>query len=116
MKEEIITYHDWRTGEKKSYRIDRVTKFKTSLICPFDNTPIIKIEENSSLYDSILCPNCREDYTLTEKQEEINQQARENLLRHVRRLSQLTKERKDLEARVNHAKNIGLIKSSKKQN
>jgi hypothetical protein len=114
VKEEIIDYRDWRTGEKKKYKIDRITIIKTNLICPFDNTPLMEIEENSLSYDYISCPNCKEDYSITKNQEEINKQARENILRQVRRLPQLTRERKDLEARIKHAKNVGILKSSKR--
>jgi hypothetical protein len=107
---EIIKYKHWKTGEEEqcdlSHYID--VAYKTNLICPFDNTPIIERSYYHNEHDTF-CPNCGNSYPRTINQKEINQQAKDSILRNKKDLNELEEKKADLESRIKHAEEVGLI-------
>ncbi|MFW6283064.1 MAG: hypothetical protein ACOC1P_03360 [Minisyncoccales bacterium] len=104
MDEEVIKYRDWETGEEIERRLSNShpAEHKTDLICPFDNSPIIR------WYDEIdkgyKCPNCNIDYSgINNIQEEVDERARDYFSRVKNRLKSIEEERRNLEKRLNHA-------------
>jgi hypothetical protein len=111
---EIIKYKDWKTGEEKEYKLNQHSseiETKTNLICPFDNTPILERSYYHNEYDAF-CLNCRNPYSRTRSQEEINEQAKNYFLRNKKNLKELEVVKADLEARIKHAEEVGLISSN----
>ena len=113
MEEEIIKYKDWKTGEEREYnpRHSSCIISKINLICPFDNTPILERSYYHNEHD-VFCPNCGNSYPRTRDQEEINQQAKDSILRNRKDLKELEETKADLEARIKHAEEVGLIPSN----
>jgi len=110
MEPEIIHYTDWQTGEKQEYSlgnhgwsVENISKRK----CPFDYTPLIFAYDDRS--ERLFCPNCGEDYSKNSTQKEIDEQARNHLLDHKKDLEELEETRADLEARIKHAEEVGLL-------
>lgn len=118
-----IDYIHWKTGKKKKYLLNNCTyniEEKTNFICPFDKTPLVvaRGHENDK---TIFCPNCHEEYDcynyLNRTQEVTNkeavgnvQQYKKDLIRNEKQQIKLKKKKEDLEARIKHAKEIGLLK------
>lgn len=108
---EIIKYKDWKTGEEKGMDISKYAGDgidKTDLICPFDDTPILERSYYHNEHD-LFCPNCRAYYPRTRDQKEINESAKDDALRNKKELIELKKKTTDLEARIKHAEEVGLI-------
>jgi uncharacterized Zn finger protein (UPF0148 family) len=109
LKERIVHFKHWQTGEEceynPSYSMDHIRK--TNLICPFDSTPIFRRDYYHNEHD-IFCPNCHEYYSRN-TQEEINKQAKDDVLRNKKTLKELEERKADLEARIKHAEEVGLI-------
>ena len=111
---EIIHYQDWKTGEEKEYDSTSSSDIirKTNLVCPFDNTPILDRIYYHNEHD-FFCPNCREHYSETNNQEEINHHAIKDALKCKDQLAGLEKTRADLEAQVRQAEKMGLLSREK---
>ena len=109
MESKIIQYKDWKTGEEMEHllRDSYPNETITNLICPFDQTPIISAYNDYEQWR--FCPNCGELYSRKISQEKINEQAKEHLLRDKKDLQELEQTKADLEARIKHAEEIGLI-------
>jgi DNA-directed RNA polymerase subunit M/transcription elongation factor TFIIS len=111
MDKEKIDYNDWKTGEKRQYILNDYTsdiEHKTKLFCPFDNTPLIFAYDERD--KTLSCPNCGEQYhPHSRSQEEINNQSKAYALRKKNYLKEIEEKRADLEARVKHAEEVGLI-------
>jgi hypothetical protein len=102
-----IKYKDWKTGEEKEYRSsDSITL--AGLICPFDGNEIIDRNYYHNEHDTF-CPSCRMDYSRHSSQAEIDQEAKENLIRLVKEKEKLIEREKALEERINHARSVGLL-------
>lgn len=108
MAQEGIHYIDWKTGEEEIYHPPfSILIHKTNLICPFDNTPILDGNSYHNEHD-FFCPNCWAHYP-TINQEGINDHARKKLRKCEDELNELKDRESDLEARIKHAKDVGLI-------
>ncbi len=109
MESKIIKYKYWKTGEEMEHllRDSYPHETITNLICPFDQTPLISAYNDYAQWK--FCPNCGEIYSRNVSQEKINEQAKEHLLRDKKDLQELEQTRADLEARIKHAEEVGLI-------
>lgn len=110
MESKIIRYKDWKTGEEMehSLRDSYPTQERIiNLICPFDQTPIISAYNDYEHWR--FCPNCGELYSRNASQEEIKEQAKEHISRDKKDLQELEQTKADLEARIKHAEEVGLI-------
>lgn len=110
---ETIKFKDWQTGEEKEYNPAHSTDHinQTKLICPFDNTPLFRRDYYHNEHD-IFCPNCNEFY-IQNSQEEINKQAKDIALNNKEKLEKLESTKANLEARIKHAKEVGLLPPNK---
>jgi uncharacterized Zn finger protein (UPF0148 family) len=106
----IIKYKKWDTGEEKEYNpsCSLDTLNQTNLICPFDNTPLFDRSYYHNEHD-LFCPNCGGVYPPKSNQKEIKNQSREDALRNKKQLQELEEKKADLEARIKHAEEVGLI-------
>ena len=107
---EKITYKHWETGEEftEELRNSHPAEHKTDLVCPFDDSPIIRwYNEMDKGYK---CPNCGIDYNIEFKtQDEINKGAKEYFQRVEKKVDKLEKEKNELEKMLNHAAEKGII-------
>jgi uncharacterized Zn finger protein (UPF0148 family) len=110
MGQGIIKYKHWKTGEEEQWDLSHYAgvAHKTNLICPFDDTPILDREHYHNEHD-VFCPNCGNSYSRNSTQEEINEQAKENVLRNKKTLKELEERKADLESKIKHAEEVGLI-------
>ena len=112
--EEQIIYPDWKTGKdviKNLGLVGEVTITKTPLICPFDETPILK--SSAHAWESYECPNCKTVYkTDTHTQKEVDVYARNHFTKLLPELQRLDEGRQNLVARIQQATEKGLIAQS----
>jgi hypothetical protein len=111
MEEEFLKYKSWKTGEEYEYKLNLSWAHErvTQLVCPFDKTPLLFCYDDMDKWTE--CVNCGEHYLLG-SQQEIDEQARNNALERKRELDKLEKRKADLEARIKHAEEGGLLLSS----
>ena len=102
-----IKHKDWKTGEEREYHSSDPIN-ETGLICPFDNVQILDRSYYHNEHD-VFCPGCGANYLRNSTQEEINEQAKESILKRKKDLIRLEKTKEDLEARIKHAEEMGLI-------
>ncbi|MBC8435176.1 hypothetical protein H8D91_01600 [archaeon] len=112
--EEQIIYPDWKTGKdviKNIGLVGEVTITKTPLICPFDETPILK--SSAHAWESYECPNCKTVYkTDTHTQKEVDVYARNHFPKLLSKLKRLDEGRQNLVAKIQQATEKGLIELS----
>jgi hypothetical protein len=116
MEQEKIKYKDWRTGEEKVHITSDIT-YRTGLICPFDNIEILDRNFYHNEHDTY-CPGCRMSYSSKYiSQEKVNLEAIQNAQRYKKEiltteknLKELEEKKADLEARIKHAEEVGLIR------
>ncbi len=111
MKKETIKYKHWKTGEKieKELSFSHPSENKTDLFCPFDNTPIIRYHDGHG-GKGYECPNCGIEYgILSGTQENVDNFAKQYFEQIKNDLENLEKEKKNLETKLNHARNKGII-------
>jgi len=104
MNQEEIEYVFWKTGEKikKKLNDSHPAEEKTNLICPFDETPIIRWY--NEIDQGYKCPNCGTNYSgIRNRQEDVNKYAEKHFNQLQEKLIELEKDKKDLEKKVNHA-------------
>src|SRR6056297_483782 len=111
MSKEEIEYVSWKTGEiiKRKLSNSYPAEYKTTLICPFDNTPIIRW--HNEIDQGYKCPNCGTDYSgIRNLQEDVNKYAEKHFDQLQEKLIELEEEKKNLEAMLNHAIKKEIIK------
>jgi hypothetical protein len=124
MKREI-SFTDFITGEKKKYLLSNKQPFKetlTDLICPLDDTALVISDYNpedglSPHFIRLYCPNCQEMYSSSATEEDIKKvtqkdvinAAREYLIEHKKKLSDLEQEEYLLKLKIALSYRIPII-------
>ncbi len=112
MEDEILKYKDWETGEEKEYTIKFGKGSLSHLICPFDKTPLIHTYDDWS--NDVRCINCGEEFHVNGglTQENLNEKYKWKMEKHQETLRELEEKKADLEARLKHAREVGLLLQS----
>jgi hypothetical protein len=105
MEKDSVTYSDWKTGKKIIYKLNDSypSENKSGLICPFDNTEIIRWHDHMS--KGYECLNCGLDYSSMKanNQEEVNRVAKEHFQNLEKKLEKLKQEQEEINLILNHA-------------
>ena len=111
MEKDFLKYQSWKTGEiiEQELSISYPSQQKTDLVCPFDNTPIIRYHDGHG-GKGYECINCEIEYSISHgNQNEVNDFAKDYFGKMSKKIIALENQKKNLETMLNHAKKKGLI-------
>ena len=113
MEDEILKYVDWKTGGEREYVLIFGKGELSHLVCPFDKTPLIHTYDDWS--NDVICVNCGEEFHANGglTQEKLNETYKHRLEKFKEIISELERKRADLEARIKHGQEVGLLPKRK---
>ena len=106
---EYVEYAHWKTGRKFTRELSNShpAQHKTSLICPFDNTPLIRW--HNEMDKGYECLNCGIDYKISSgTQENVDKYAEKYFQKVQDKIDELDERKNNLEVMLNHAINQGI--------